>query len=387
MEKLKELFKNKKFVLGVVGAIIVIVIGVAVAIMLNNGKEEPKKVLREVNRTMYVKINPVVKLDFKIIYYECLNSEGKVTYCADYDDEVMDFELINDDAKDFYKELNFKGKTVMDSLISLCDIARDNKISFENLNIVSDHNFDEEKIMEGIKNGSKYHSELNVYVDFKEIENEEEIKDSLEKSEGIESTIEKINLNENILFYHSGNGFGGSCSNDYKIFATNLDELFPGALREYYGVSKNLNVYDQQFIDNAKKEGYWDETEKYVLDTDFKAKFNQIKFDKEKENKLVTEFDKLSNEKVVGIEDFEYGFENHKLTSYSYGYIELVDKIKFSTLSHGIRDKVKMVEERMNKALEGIATITFLGGCGDMPEPEVLTEKDCKRYNLVCDRW
>lgn len=389
MEKLKELLKNKKIVIGVVVALVILVIGVAAVILLNGkSKEEPKKVLNEVTRTMYVKINPTVKLDFKIIYYECLDDYGKVTYCADYDDEVMDFELINDDAKDFYKEMDFKGKTVLDSLISLCDIARDNKVSFENLTIVSDHNFDEEKIMEEIKNGSKYHSELNVYVDFKEMDNEDEIKDSLEKSEGIESTIEKINLNENILFYYSGNGFGGSCSDDYKIFATNLEELFPGSVSEsYYDNSKTLSVLSQDFIDNAKKEGYWSENKKYVLDTDFEAKFNQIKYDEEKEKKLVEEFDKLSSEKFVGIDGFDYNFKNHKLTGYSYGYIELVDKIKFNALSHGIEANAKIVEDRMNSVLEGHITVSLMGGCGDMPEPEILTEKVCKQYNLVCDRW
>lgn len=383
---MKEFWNRYKTVIGL-GLIILIIIIVGLIIILNKDKDE-KKVLREATHTMYVKINPTVKLDFKIIYYECLDDNGKVTYCADYDDEVMDFELINDDAKEFYNEMDFKGKTVIDSLISLCDIARDNKVSFENLTIVSDHNFDEEKIMEEIKNGSKYHSELNVYIDFKEMDNEDEIKDSLEKSEGIESTIEKINLNENILFYHSGNGFGGECLDDYKIFATNIEELFPGSVSEsYYDNSKTLSVLSQDFIDNAKKEGYWSENKKYVLDTDFEAKFNQIKYDEEKEKKLVEEFDKLSSEKFVGIDGFDYNFKNHKLTGYSYGYIELVDKIKFSALSHGIEANAKIVEDRMNSVLEGHITVSLMGGCGDMPEPELLTEKVCKQYNLVCDRW
>ncbi len=187
MEKLKGLFKNKKFIIALGAILILVALLVGVIIALNTNKDE--KVLKTETHTMYVKINPLVKLTFEVSYYECLNEKGEKTICGDSTQLVTDYELINDDAKEFYKEMDFKGKDVMKVVVALCDTARDNNVGFTSLEITSDYKFDKEKISEAIKNGSKYDTVYNVFVDFEESINEQEILDKADDGPIVTYTV------------------------------------------------------------------------------------------------------------------------------------------------------------------------------------------------------
>lgn len=131
---------------------------------------------------MYVSINPLVKFVFKESYYECKGDNGNKTICSEVSNEVLDYTLINDDAKEFYKDLDFKGKTYIDTLIMLCDVARDNNVSFESIDLVTDYNkISYDKVLEEVKNNSRYDYEFNIFIDVKEKLVEEEIIENIEK--------------------------------------------------------------------------------------------------------------------------------------------------------------------------------------------------------------
>jgi len=488
MLKLKDFIINHKRLMVIIGGIVLLIgIGIGGYFLLKKEAENApisEEIEVENIYTMYVKINPLVKLTLKETYTECIDEDGKVTICVSVEDSVIGYELINDDAKDVYNNLDFTGKKVLDVLVMLCDAARENDIGFEKLEITSDWEniYSDEQIKEALKEKGKYEYEIGVYVDFTEhpessdiledvvkytvlfdsnggskVESEKvlenakatkpkdptkdgytfiewqlnkkaydfnnevtsdiTLKAKWKKNENTETTnkeqtssenkennstnnttekeeptikdttesrIEKINLNENILFYHSGNGFGGGCSvSRYKIFATNLENLFPG-----YVKNKTISLISQSDIDRYAQEGWELDTTGLLLDTEWEAKYSQITFDSTKEANLIKAFDKLSSTTTVGLSTFKYEFANHQLTSYSYGTISLEENDKFITLSNSLKAIRNKIDNQITNATSGMYTITdYFGGCGSMEPPTLLTKEVCDKYNLTCDRW
>lgn len=241
MEKLKNLFKNKKFIIAFCAIILLVAIAL-IAFFILNGNKKDEKVLKTETHTMYVKINPLVKLTFEISYYECVDEKGEKTICGESSQLVTDYALLNDDAKEFYKEMDFKGKDVMKAVIALCDTARDNNIGFNSLEITSDYKFDREKIAEEIKNGSKYDTIYNVFVDFEEHINEQEIIESAEEGPLVTYTV-KFDTN------------GGSNIDDVVVRENDvvLEPVNP-TKKGYEFVSWQLNGKDYDFKTTITKD-------------------------------------------------------------------------------------------------------------------------------------
>jgi len=181
---MSDFLKNKKIIFGIASVLILCILIIGGIFLFRNGEDssKEKKLFKEQTYTMYVKINPLVKLTFKETYYECTtvddNGKEQKSVCSDISNEVVDYTLLNDDAKEIYNSINFKGKNVLDSLILLCDTARNNNIAFENLEIVSDYDFNKVELVKELKDKSSY--EYNVFVDFKEKIIENEIIEKLE---------------------------------------------------------------------------------------------------------------------------------------------------------------------------------------------------------------
>ena len=88
---MKKFWSNKKNIIFLVICILVIVIGsISVYLVLENKKENTKVE----THTMYVKINPLVKLMFKEEYVSCKDQEGNDSYCAVNGGEITGYELI-----------------------------------------------------------------------------------------------------------------------------------------------------------------------------------------------------------------------------------------------------------------------------------------------------
>lgn len=180
---MKNMLKNKKM-LAIIGGVIIVLAIIIICIVLNVNKKEDTPTSKEETHTMFVKINPLVKLTFKEEYNLCKNEKGKDTICGGVGTEVIGYELLNDDAKDIYDNLNFNGKEIEDVLLMLCDTARDNKIGFKSLEITSDsNNLDRDKIFKYLQDNSKYEDEFEIYINFEEHIDEEKI---LEKENDIE---------------------------------------------------------------------------------------------------------------------------------------------------------------------------------------------------------
>ncbi len=177
---------KKKNIIIILVIVAILIGGLSTYILIsknNSNKKESSKNHKEETYTMYVKINPLVKLTFKRTYEMCEDEKGNSSLCGGVDNEIIDYELVNDDAKDIYKDLDFKGKSIEDVLVTLCDVARDNKIGFKSLEITSDDKtLDDKDLSDYVKEHSKYTDEVEVYVNFEEYLNEDEIVDEKDES-------------------------------------------------------------------------------------------------------------------------------------------------------------------------------------------------------------
>ena len=163
---MKGILKNRK--LFVIIGVIVITLLLSI-IIINVTKKEDKTIHKVETHSMYVKINPLVKLVFKEKYSLCKNKNGKEEICGGITNEVVGYELINDDAKSIYKDLDFINKDLFQSLLMLCETARDNKIVFDKLELTTDSkSISIKDITAYLKNNSKYEVDYSVYVNFKE---------------------------------------------------------------------------------------------------------------------------------------------------------------------------------------------------------------------------
>lgn len=161
MEKLKD----RKVQIGL--AIVVFLLLVAVAIFFCTKKEEAKEEKKhiEMEYTMLVEINPSVKLTFQESYDEC-TTDGKQSICSEKEQRVIAYELINDDAKEIYKNIDFKGKKLYEAIATLCDTAKDNGIEFDSFEITSDWKAipSEKELIQKAQEYSKYEEELTVTI-------------------------------------------------------------------------------------------------------------------------------------------------------------------------------------------------------------------------------
>ena len=174
--------KDKKKLFIIIGVVFAIVLSIVLIFVLTNKKKGSNDVTTTTTQPlvetheMYVKINPLVKLVFNTTYEMCTDHDGKQYPCGDGVDEIVDYELVNNDAKEIYNDLDFTGKKVNDVIVMLCDTARENKVAFEKIDITSDYNnINYEEIKTYLKDHSKYHTQVEVYVEIKEHINKEEL--------------------------------------------------------------------------------------------------------------------------------------------------------------------------------------------------------------------
>ena len=149
------------------------------------------RVHKEETNSMYVKINPLVKLTFKDEYSLCKNKKGKKEICGNHHYTVTGFELVNDDAKNIYKGLDLKDKNLYQVLLTLCETASSNKILFNKVEITTDSDtIKNDNILKYLKNNAKNKISYSIYVDYDKHLNEEKVlKEEEEKSEKVTYTV------------------------------------------------------------------------------------------------------------------------------------------------------------------------------------------------------
>jgi len=184
--------KKKRLLICFCILVLLIVAGMLAFLLTNKNKESGNNITTQQNKTyeMYVKINPLVKLVFNETFELCTDDSGKEYACGSPENNIVDFELVNNDAKEIYNDLDFYGKTINDVLVMLCDTARDNKIAFDKIDITSDYNnINNNEIMTYLQTHSKYNTLIEINIDIKEFINKDDLLTEEEKNQPKEYAI------------------------------------------------------------------------------------------------------------------------------------------------------------------------------------------------------
>ncbi len=130
---------NKKRKIVIVSLIIVLIVGVLIGgyFVLNN-KKTNKSVEKEY--TLYLKINPLIKVKFKETGTSCNKKDNKKN-CQNLTNEVYEITSLNDDGKKIIENIDIKGKSITDILTILLKKARENGFIFEEYTVISDYEY------------------------------------------------------------------------------------------------------------------------------------------------------------------------------------------------------------------------------------------------------
>ena len=157
--------KDKKKILILCGIILLlIIIGIIIFCLLNksnnNSISNDKKIYE-----MTIEINPSVKLYYSFNNEVCTYGDSE---CIKNDTKVENYELLNEDADNIYKDIDFKDKDIFDALLMMCDEAKKSNIEFNSITIHSNYNISDEGIKNYIENNSEYDYVLTINYDYKD---------------------------------------------------------------------------------------------------------------------------------------------------------------------------------------------------------------------------
>jgi uncharacterized repeat protein (TIGR02543 family) len=171
-------------------------VGICFIVFRNRDNEKTKdKVLKNGTFTAYIKINPLVKLTFDASYYECTNNDGTVSICGKYTNEVTSAELLNDDANSIYKNIDFKGKSLYESILTLIETANDNGYDISNVNWTTDWNYKVDDLKTKVTDKVKEDTNVEITINF-----------NYQKSIDEESILEKENTKTYSITFDSNGG-------------------------------------------------------------------------------------------------------------------------------------------------------------------------------------
>lgn len=135
MTKLKEFVEdNKPVAILSILTLIAFIIGIVICFGTNEKHiNKEKKVLEENSYTMYYKEEAIIKFTFRESFYKCGSS-----VCSDYTERVSNFELVNDQAKDLYSNVNIKNKDLDEAIGILIGEAKNKNRNIQSLQLISD---------------------------------------------------------------------------------------------------------------------------------------------------------------------------------------------------------------------------------------------------------
>lgn len=182
---MKKIVKNKKILICVITTLILISLIVG-GIFLFSKDDEEKTQNKETtnNYVAYVKINPVIKLEFS---QTCRNTDEAKNINSECDNPVVTkYELINKDAQTIYKDVDLIDVTdqLWSVLALISETAKEHNIIVENVDIYSDWT----KLDQYIDNQTNTEYTWTYNVNIKEKEELQDIENSL-KEEKIIYTV------------------------------------------------------------------------------------------------------------------------------------------------------------------------------------------------------
>lgn len=195
---MKSLIKKKNFIIGIAAALIVLVIIGSILLFNKGNKENETSITKNItnNYIAYIKINPVIKLE----YSQTCSEDSK--QCNE--PVVSSYVLINEDAKSIYKDTDLIGSdnNLFNVLELIIQTAKDNKLDFNKVQIYSDWN----DIKEYINNQKGISDTLDYEIN---IANKEELNN-------IVNELEKDNLETNITNNNQNNTEDNKQNNESK---------------------------------------------------------------------------------------------------------------------------------------------------------------------------
>ncbi len=168
---MKKIVKNKKILIYAITTLILISLIVGGIFFFSKDNEEKTQNKETINNYVaYVKINPLIKIEYS---QTCKNDTCN-------DPIVTKYELVNDDAKDIYKDIDLIGtnNNLYDVITLISKTAEENNIEFENVEIYS--NWD--NLNNYIDNSNKDNYKWSYIVNVRDKENLEDISSSLEQN-------------------------------------------------------------------------------------------------------------------------------------------------------------------------------------------------------------
>ncbi len=130
--------EKRKVITILVSALLSVSIITASCFIAQLRRKEDLREHKEETHSMLIEINPQVKVVFKEEYSICKDKKGKDKICGKHIYTVTNFELVNDDAKTYYSNLDLKDKDLYQVILSLVETAKANKISFKKVSITTD---------------------------------------------------------------------------------------------------------------------------------------------------------------------------------------------------------------------------------------------------------
>ena len=133
--------KLKKLLIPIIIVIVVLImIGCVLFkyVLTDKAKNEDKNNIEnnevntvDTNYTAYISINPLIKLTFKVSCKDNVCSEPL----------VIDYELVNDDAKEIYNDIDFSKTNgeLSNVLLLIAQTARDSEVEFNTVDVYSDY--------------------------------------------------------------------------------------------------------------------------------------------------------------------------------------------------------------------------------------------------------
>lgn len=195
-------FLKSKQVLISITSMLILTILIVVGIFLFKGHNKNKLDYNPQETTnnyiAYIKINPLIKFE---LAQSCQNDDCKEPI-------IVNYELVNKDAKEIYEDIDFKNKTLLDIISTLADTVYNNGISFNNISIQTDWKdiYSSDEIEKAITDNSENKKTYNINIEIiEDLKNKEIVIEEIETKEFKTNQIIHRNSKE-------GKGFG-----DYNI--------------------------------------------------------------------------------------------------------------------------------------------------------------------------
>ncbi|MCH5167319.1 MAG: InlB B-repeat-containing protein [Erysipelotrichales bacterium] len=201
-----SIFSNQKLIAIVTGAIFLVS---AIYLVFFGGVKKEKESETPLHKTdahTMIINDTFVKIEFNEEYDLC-----KKTVCSDIQTEVTSVEILNEEHKGFYKDINFDEMSLYDALVLILDTAKDNNVALASLAILTDSkNVTEEKVKEYLDSNANNVIDYPITVTYQEKIGDEKEKDDEPEVQEPEVEGQEVEVPEGETFTVTFDTVGGS---------------------------------------------------------------------------------------------------------------------------------------------------------------------------------